>query len=36
LAQASAEAALMDLSAKNGEDYVLKVASPTLTTTLYF
>ena len=36
LAQAANEAALMDVGAKNGEDYILKVASPTKTETVYF
>ena len=36
LAAAAAEAALMDISAKNGEDYILKIASPVKTETLYF
>lgn len=36
LARSAAEASLMDLSAKNGEDYILKVASPCGAETLYF
>lgn len=36
LAQAAVESALMDLLAKNGEDYVLKVAAPSAVTALYF
>ncbi len=36
LAQSASEAALMDIGAKNAEDYILKVASPTKTETVYF